>query len=460
MRPEKTAIDLLEQVRWSKVHEEALEYLRGLLRINTVNPPGNESAAADYVAQALSREGIEVERLEAAPGRSNLIARLSGRLGGKDALMLSSHLDVVAVEPDAWRHDPFGAVVAEGCIWGRGAFDMKSKTAFDLMALLLTRRLGIDLTHDLMMCAVADEETGSRLGSAWLVENHPDLVRARYVFNEAGGFSMEALGKKFFPVQVAEKGLCWLRLTMRGDPGHGSVPQPDSAPVKLARVVTRLAETPLPLHMTPEAQAFLQELSRGLEDGGGTSLFPAGSDMESLAPQLEQIPVLGKVLLPMFHNTLSPNIIRAGSKINVIPGHASVELDGRLLPGQSSDDLIAEIRAVVGDEPEIEVLLTTEGVTMPTETRMFELIKQALTRNHPAGVVLPWLMPGFTDSRNWSRLGASCYGFHPVSLPAGTSVNSLAHGHNERITIDGFFTGLETYLSAVWSYCLSGPPAS
>lgn len=450
-----TLQEVFSRIDWEAAQSEALAYLQELIRIETINPPGNEHRAARRLEAILAKEGIESQVLEAAPGRSNLLAYLPGSLGDRSRLMLSSHLDVVAVERGAWRRDPFGAEVADGCVWGRGAFDMKSKTAFDLMTMLLTKRLGLELRNGLLLCAVADEEAGSRLGSQWLVERHPEKVRSKYVFNEAGGFPVEGFGRRFYPIQVAERGLCWLKLTVTGEPGHGSMPRPDSAPIKLARVVCRLGESRLPLHVTAEARAFFRHLASGLGSGEG-SILPDPSELDSRAGDLEQMPLLGSFLYPMLHNTVSPNVLHCGSKINVIPGEASVELDGRLLPGQSSSDLIREIREIVGEEPKLEILATSEGVRMPEEGAMFELLREAIVERDPQAVVLPWLMPGFTDSKNWSRLGALCYGFHPVSLPPGEPIGTLAHGHNERILVEGFYAGLKTYLTAVWRYCLDG----
>jgi acetylornithine deacetylase/succinyl-diaminopimelate desuccinylase-like protein len=234
---------------WTRASAEALRCLSDLLKIDTSNPPGNERPAADYLAAVLAREGIPHQRLESAPGRTSVVARLTGS-GSKAPLLLSGHLDVVPAEPEHWRHPPFAAVEADGYLWGRGAIDMKNMVAMSLMTLVLLQRQGVRLDRDVIFAAVADEEAGARHGSLFLVEKHPELVRAEYVLTEVGGHTMHVGAARFYPVQVSEKGLCWFELRAEGPPGHGSMPHPHNAVARLARAIAALADARLPQHNT------------------------------------------------------------------------------------------------------------------------------------------------------------------------------------------------------------------
>ncbi|MDI7269010.1 MAG: M20/M25/M40 family metallo-hydrolase, partial [Myxococcota bacterium] len=242
------ALDL----RW---HESARTLLRDLIRIDTSNPPGNELRACELLAEALAEGGVEPKIHRVAPERGNLVARLKGEDARLPPLLLSAHLDVVPADPVGWTHPPFAAEEADGCIWGRGAIDMKHMAAMAATVLLRMKAEAVGLRRDVILACVADEEVGGALGAQWLVDNAPDDVRAGVALGEIGGMSLRLAGRRVYPVQVAEKGLAWLRLTARGAAGHGSVPDRSSAVVKLARAVEILGRTPLPTRMTPAARA-------------------------------------------------------------------------------------------------------------------------------------------------------------------------------------------------------------
>jgi acetylornithine deacetylase/succinyl-diaminopimelate desuccinylase-like protein len=228
---------------WDAFERETLANLRELIKLDTTNPPGNERIATDFIAAALGRGEIEATVIEGAPARASLIARVAGRDRAKPPLMLSSHTDIVPVEAERWTHPPFAAELADGCIWGRGSIDMKSKCAMDLGLMLALSRASVAPERDLILAAVADEEAGSELGARFLVERHPELVRAGYVLNETGGFTLFMGERRFYPIQVAEKGFVTVKMTVTAAPGHGSMPRSDTAIAWLADLITRITRT-------------------------------------------------------------------------------------------------------------------------------------------------------------------------------------------------------------------------
>ncbi len=429
---------------------EATALLQDLIRFDTSNPPGNELPAAQYVAGVLEAEGIVPELVEAEPGRASVVGRLRGE-GGARPLLLSSHLDVVPAVEGEWTHPPFSAVEAEGCIWGRGTVDMKGMTAMGLTVMRLLARKGYSLDRDIILAAVADEEAGCTHGSAHLVQHRRELIDAEYVINEVGGFTLEVKGKRFYPIQVGEKGIAWLRLCFRGTPGHGSLPAPESCVARLADAAGKLARSRLPIHPTEVAREFIGEMGREL--GFPESLVMpllstpgrGGFVLDHLVKNPEQKASLQATLC----NTVNPTIIRAGSKINVVPGEAVLELDGRLLPGRTASDLVAEVQGVIGRDFEIEVIREASGAVHSWKTPLFESIRDVIKERDPDGVVLPYLVPGFTDSRCYAETGATCYGFYPLRLPEGMVFSRLFHGTDERIPLESFRFGIEALYDVV-----------
>jgi len=411
---------------WDSFEREALETVRALIRCDTTNPPGNERVATDYLAARLGAEGLVPVVLEKEPARANLIARINGS-GGASPLMLSSHTDVVPVEPAHWSRAPFGGQVADGCIWGRGAIDMKSKTAMDLGLMLALARAGVVLNRDLIFAAVADEEAGSELGAHFLVERHPDLVRAGWVLNEAGGFTLHLGGRRYYPIQVAEKGYVTVRMTVSASPGHGSIPRSESAIAALAELIGRLDRTPLRTRVTPLMRRTLDQL--GLDAQSAPPLFRA-----------------------MIANTVAPTILRAGYKDNVIPGEASVVLDGRTLPGETAESLLGELREIVGPEPALEVIKCAPPAEGSADTPLFKLIAHHVEAADPGARAIAWMLPGATDSKFYAQLGATCYGFAPVRIGPRMPYGALYHGNDERIPVDGFLWGLRLYAEVVLNF--------
>lgn len=412
---------------WENFARATLDNLVALIRLDTTNPPGNERIATDFIGRALLGAGLAGTVVEAAPTRANLITRLAGRDPTMPPLMLSSHTDVVPVEAGRWSRAPFGGEVADGCIWGRGAIDMKSKCAMDLGLILALKRAGVALERDLIVAAVADEEAGSELGARYLVENHPELIRAGFVLNETGGFTLFMGERRFYPIQVAEKGFVTVRMTVTGTPGHGSMPRPDTAIAQLAELIVRITQTPMRRRVTPLMRATLSELG--------------------IAP--DKAPLLFR---PMLMNTVTPTIVRAGYKDNVIPGEASVILDGRTLPGEDERGFLGELREIVGTEPLLEVVKSAPPSESSADTPLFRLIKARTEAADPGSRAIPWMLPGATDSKFYAQLGAVCYGFAPVRLEAKMPFGSLYHGNDERMPIDGLLWGLRLYSEIVLAF--------
>jgi acetylornithine deacetylase/succinyl-diaminopimelate desuccinylase-like protein len=442
-------------IDWTAATSETIAHLKQLLRIDTTNPPGNERPAADYLARVLDQEGIAYRIVESEPTRASLVARISGS-GKKEPLLLNAHLDVVPAERDRWRHDPFAGEEHEGCIWGRGAIDMKNMVAMSLMTLVLLKRTNTPLERDVIFAAVADEEAGSRLGARFLVERHPELVRAEYVLNEIGAYTLYLGEAAFYPIQVAEKGICWFELTAEGTPGHGSMPREDNAVVRIARAIEALGTVRLPAHTVPVVEAFLRRLAKGAP-------FPQSTVLPLLVhPRLAGVlldlvrkrdPEQAIGLNAMLRNTASPTVLRGGKKVNVIPSTASVLIDGRIIPGQTVQDFLAEVQRVVGPDLKVNVIEQWEGTVFDSNTPLFDAIGRAIERHHPGAMPVPFMIPGFTDSHAYARLGATCYGFAPVKMPREMSYTRLYHGHDERVPTDGFAWGLRVLFDLVNEFC-------
>jgi acetylornithine deacetylase/succinyl-diaminopimelate desuccinylase-like protein len=430
---------------WDATCAEARGLFRDLLRIDTTNPPGNERAAAEHVKAVLEREGIAATLLESAPGRANVAARLAGD-GSAGPLLLHGHLDVVPAEAGKWTVPPFAAEVKDGFIHGRGAVDMKNFVAAALTAVLMLKRSGTRLRRDVIFAAVADEETGMRFGSGWLAEKHSDLVRAEYAIGEGGGFQMHAAGKSVFPVMIAEKGVCWLRLKATGTPGHGSIPHRDMALPRLARAAHVLGSRRLPHHVTPPVRRMVEALAavQGRIKGGVLKqiLNPrlAGVVLDRVLPDKGQ----GVGLAALLHDTATPTVLRAGEKTNVIPSEATLEVDGRVLPGRSVSDFLAEIRAAIGETFEIEVIQSAEPVEVPWDDPFVDAVRATIGEAMPGAAVVPLVLPGYTDAKSYNKLGAKTYGFSPMLMPKDLAYGTLAHGHDERISVAGFDFGVKT----------------
>ncbi|GCE21724.1 M20/M25/M40 family metallo-hydrolase [Dictyobacter kobayashii] len=430
---------------------EAVRHLQALLRCQTVNLPGNEYLAVDYLRSQLEQEaGIEIRILEPAPGRQSIWARVRGS-GAQRPLLLLSHTDVVPVERDHWTVDPFSGEIHNGYIYGRGAADMKQMTAMELTLLLhmarQVREGGPLPGRDIILLAVADEERSGTWGMRWVVENMPELVDAEYALNEGGGFAFELGGQRLYVCETAQKGCAHITLRASGTPGHGSVPHNDNAIARLARAIRRLHTTPLPMHVTPTTRTFLQALAATQTRARGLLLQqvlnPALSEM--ILKGLE--PGIANPLRAMLHNTASPTILQAGTAgaINVIPSEATVQLDGRNIPGQTPEAFEREIRNRIAD-PKIAITLEQEkpGHELPSATPLFTALNAAIAAADPGASVVPYLLPAVSDSSYLAARGVICYGFIPTRPEPGLpSPHELAHGHDERVSVANIQFGMQ-----------------
>lgn len=453
-----------DAIDWAAEGERCVALLRDLIRIPTVNRgtgeagDANERRACELLAEHLRKDGIEPKLFEKKKDRTNLVARVRGS-GEKSPLLLNAHLDVVEADAGSWQHDPFAGEIHDGYLWGRGAIDMKHMAAMSTCVLSLLARHQPKLARDVIFAGVADEEAGCALGSLFLCDEHPDEVRAEYMLGEIGAFSLHLFGRTFYPIQVAEKGLCWVRATYTGSPGHGSMPDPESAVVKLARAIERLGSRRLPMHPTEVVTGFLKRVAKELPAPQRQALGRLSTPRVAglILDYLVRDPSQRRSFGAMLSNTASPTVVRAGSKVNVIPGRATVEIDGRTLPGQSEASFLAELREALGGDPSLEILRSMPPVEARSDTPLFDHLARVITRHDPTGVPVAYMIPGFTDAKAYARLGTTCYGFAPVRFDPTHAVDfsRMYHGHDERIPVEGLKWGLRVLYEAVASFCSS-----
>ena len=440
-----------------EIEEEVTNLLCDLIRINTTNPPGNETEAAKYVAESLNREGLKCEMFESAPGRGSVTARLRGS-GEKPSLLLLSHLDVVAANPHEWSVDPFGGVIKHGFVWGRGALDMKGMVAIEVMTMKLLRRNKVKPKGDVILAATADEEKGGEAGAGYLVRSHPEKILADYVLNEGGGLAIPVKNKNVYTVQTAEKGILWFKVKAKGVPGHGSVPEAaDNAIMRMNKVVGKLGTYRPEIRVVPALGRFLSEIAK--ED----------QSLQQILSRLLANPELGDQMLDTLARTdknladeirarlrmtIAPTMIHGGVKENVIPSECEAVFDCRVLPGQTVDQAMDLMRDLLKDvdlnKLEFETVEANEPSESPVETPLYDVIVRVLREFEPNCGVAPMLMTGGTDSRFLRRMASVCYGFHPArpDEPYGEMLKTI-HGIDERISIENLVFGTSVLYEVV-----------
>ena len=419
------------------------ELLRELIRFDTTNPPGNESACIEFVRAQLEDAGCETRIYAKDPARPNLVSRLSG--GSAPPLLLQGHVDVVTTAGQAWTYPPFEARLEDGYVWGRGALDMKAGVAMLVHAFLRARRENAALPGDVVLVVLSDEEAGGDLGARYLVEEQPELFAGmRYALGEFGGSSLDLGGKRFYPIQVAEKQICWLKAVVRGPGGHGAMVNRGGTVARLGKLLSDLDRKRMPVHVTPIVREFVDRLAAELPRKEATVLRML------LKPRLTDTALRllgdrGTTLEPMFRNTVNATIVRGGDKINVVPSAIELELDGRALPGFTPDELIAEVQALVGRDIELELVRHDPGPAEP-DLGLFDTLAGVIRELDPDGIPVPLLQIGVTDGRFFSRAGVQTYGFLPMRLPPDFQFAKLIHAADERIPVDALEFGAE----AVW----------
>jgi acetylornithine deacetylase/succinyl-diaminopimelate desuccinylase-like protein len=409
------------------LRDEATSLLQDLIRLDTVNPPGNETRAAELLRDYLGESGVEGELYARTPERANLVARLPGS-GDGPGMMLLSHTDTVVADAGEWELDPWSGEMRDGEIWGRGALDMKGQVAANAVAIATLAREGFQPEGDLVFVAVADEEVGEGFGLPWLCEAHPDAVRIDYALNEGAGERLELLGRPFYICSSAEKMSSPFRLRVNGRAGHASVPGiADNALVKAAPLIERLAAYEPKLQLGPETSALIEAVA-------GRPLEPA----EALELAREVDPVAAELLEPLLSLTLSPTMISASSQRNVIPNVCEVLVDCRLLPGQTQAEVEPQLREVLGEgDYELEWLEGHGGTRSPLDTPLWDAIERFVAEIDPEAAVLPVSVAGFTDS-HWLReaFGTVAYGFFPMRTMDPQVASRLVHSADERIAVD------------------------
>lgn len=433
-------------IDWSRYQDMAVELMQQYLRINTSNPPGNEIEAARFFKKIFDQYGIENEIFEYKPGRANIIARLKGN-GSKRPIILLSHTDVVTAEPASWKVDPFSGVIKDGAIWGRGALDMKGEGLLHLMTMILLKQEGPSLSRDVIFLGTADEEVDDE-GSLWMIANKADLFKdAEYLLTEGGDNLLEGGSVKIVGVDVAEKAPFWLRLTATGLPGHGSRPVPDSASNRLIRAMNRILDWETPVKLLPAVEQFFKDVAPLQPE-------PLRSQFANIRESLKN-PAFAKSLASqreynfLLRNTISITMLSGSKQTNVIPNTATCNLDVRLLPGESPEDFLKALTAVIAD-PSIKI----ENInrfkppnSSPISTELFSLIARKTKENHPGAVITTKMLSGYTESQLYRQLGIVAYGWAPIYTTA--EEDEGVHGNNERISVQNVRQGTREFYEVV-----------
>jgi acetylornithine deacetylase/succinyl-diaminopimelate desuccinylase-like protein len=441
----------------NEIEEEVASLLSDLIQIDTTNPPGKETEAAKYIAGSLGTEGFVCEVLESLPGRGSTVTRLKGT-GQKPSLLLLSHLDVVAANAAEWTVDPFGGVIQDGFVWGRGALDMKSMTAIETMVMKLLKRNGVKLKGDVILAATADEEKGGEAGARWLVDNHLEKVHADYVLNEGGGMGMSLDGNCIYTINTAEKGMLWFRVKAKGKPGHGSIPSAaDNAILRMNKIIDRLGNYRAEIMVVPVMNQFLRDAGKEskLMNQSASILLREPDKADQILDVLAQRDkVIAEELRASLRMTVAPTIVHGGVKENIIPSECETVFDCRLLPGQSPESALANLKRLIQDvgldRLDFEVIQASEPSESVMNTALYELIVKVLREFEPDCSVAPRLMTGGTDSRFFRKNGSVCYGFHPVrpDIPYGEMVKTV-HGIDERISVKNLVFGTSVLYNIV-----------
>jgi acetylornithine deacetylase/succinyl-diaminopimelate desuccinylase-like protein len=419
------------------VEDDAIKICQELIRIPSVNfgeGRGDEAAVAAYIVKSLGEVGIDAKIYESAPNRCNVIARIKGSDPSRPGLVVHGHIDVVPANADEWSVDPFGGVIKDEMIWGRGAVDMKNVDAMILAIVRDWAKRGYQPTRDIVLAFFADEEAGMTFGSRYMSAKHPEVFAGcSEAISEVGGFSVTvADGKRLYFVEAAQKGIHWMKLTAHGRAGHGSMINDENALTTLTEAVAKIGRYEWPQRYTQTVKDLFREVAR---------ITGKSFDEKDLRPLLKEIGSTARMIGATLQNTANPTMLDAGYKANVIPGTASAVIDGRFLPGYE-EELNSTIRAIVGPDIEIETISHDISLEVDFNSPLVDAMKAALLREDPEGIPVPYMMSGGTDNKALSELGIVGYGFSPLRLPADLDFMSLFHGVDERVPVDGIKFGV------------------
>jgi acetylornithine deacetylase/succinyl-diaminopimelate desuccinylase-like protein len=438
------------------VSDDVVDVVSRLIRFDTTNTGEPETTAGEaecarWVAEQLAEVGYETEYVESgAPGRGNVFARLKGADPSRGALLIHGHLDVVPAEPADWSVHPFSGAIEDGYVWGRGAVDMKDMVGMMIVVARQLRRTGTVPPRDLVFAFVADEEHGGTFGAQWLVENRPDLFEGvTEAVGEVGGFSLtvprrDGGERRLYLIETAEKGIQWMRLTARGQAGHGSMANDQNAVTILSEAVARVGRHQFPPVLTDTVAQFLRVLS----EETGLEFDPDSADLQGT---IDKLGPMARMLKAVLQDTANPTMLKAGYKANVIPGTAEAIVDCRVLPGRQAA-FEAEIDQLIGPDVTREWVKDLPSYETSFDGDLVEAMNAAVLAVDPDGRTVPYMMSGGTDAKSFARLGIRCFGFSPLRLPPDLDFASLFHGVDERVPIDALRFGT-TVLSHFLTHC-------
>jgi acetylornithine deacetylase/succinyl-diaminopimelate desuccinylase-like protein len=424
---------------WDQLLKEATQYLQEYIRIQTVNPPGNEIEGARFFKKIFDAESIPCQVFEPSLGRGNLLAILKGN-GRKKPILLLNHMDVVPVEKERWKVDPFAGIIQDGYLYGRGALDDKSMGIIEMMALFILKRENVLLERDILFFAAADEETGGKWGIQWAIENVFSLKKSEYALNEGGYVILNDTGAPDrYEISNGQKIVFQLQLKAKGTSGHASMPHPDNPNIKLIHALEAVTKWETPYHILPMVKEFFLKMAskhppdqrKYFED------IEKGLHDSSFSVMLTSNPIYNA----MVRDTISLTILQGGSKANVIPSESTATLDCRLIPGSSKENFLKEIKKRLGDEIEVEGKMEGNPVSpSPLDTELFQAIQRFASKNDPDCPVVPLLLPGATDSRFIRERGITTYDFCPFRLTEKEILR--VHGNDERIALENLRFGM------------------
>jgi acetylornithine deacetylase/succinyl-diaminopimelate desuccinylase-like protein len=422
-----------------ELEEDVVKLCQELIQIPSVNfgeGKGDEKAAAEYVAAKMKEVGIESKIYESAPNRCSVVARIEGRDKSRPGLVVNGHLDVVPANAADWSVDPFSGAIKDGCIWGRGAVDMKNMDAMILAVIRLWARHNYQPERSIVVVFFGDEEAGGIYGSRWMAEKHPEVFAGcSETISEVGGFSLTLLsGKRVYAIEASQKGIEWMKITAEGVAGHGSMVNNANAVTRLTEAIAKIGNYTWPQRITKTSDLFFQKISE---------LSGKPYDRNNLQPLIDEVGPMGKMIGATLCNTTNPTMLEAGYKANVIPQSASAVVDGRTLPGFEKE-LLDTVKSLVGEHVKVESLVSDIPLEVEFGGPLVDAMIAAIKSEDPDGIPIPYLLSGGTDNKALAKLGIVGYGFSPLKLPPDLDFTGLFHGIDERVPIDSLQFGART----------------